>query len=96
MATILIAGLSFVVDAVAAGVALLAFAAWSTRDLKEVEGNLLLADLMLPKKRISASGVRRFGSAAPCRMAVHPWRSMIQLRECASSWGAFELMHSRP
>jgi len=37
--TILIAGLSFVVGAVAAGVALLAFAAWSTRDLKEVEGN---------------------------------------------------------
>jgi hypothetical protein len=39
MTTILIAGLSFVVGAVAAGVALLAFAAWSTRDLKEVEGN---------------------------------------------------------
>ena len=37
MSTILIAALSFVVGAITGAVALLAFAAWTTRDVEEVE-----------------------------------------------------------
>jgi hypothetical protein len=37
MSTILIATLSFVVGAITGAVALLAFAAWTTRDIEEIE-----------------------------------------------------------
>lgn len=37
MSTILIAALSFVVGAITGAVALLAFAAWTTKDVEEIE-----------------------------------------------------------
>jgi len=37
MSTILVAALGFVVGAIAGAVALLAFAAWTTKDVEEIE-----------------------------------------------------------